>query len=282
VSGRNPDLPILDELGAEFTALVESTFAGERAGGSLDNVRRLPVDRALAPDRHTARRRAPLPATPPDRERGIQARRITRRAAIVLVLLCAVGGVAFAALRAGEGGSGAAHHTAPTQLGRAVDGAWRFSAYRDEGRLCTVLVPRGGELSGNCGAAPQRGEVRTDSAIENGRRYLFGVAGTGVARVTVASGSSSGDTGDIWRTAGVGVRKPVDRAAASDAGFPAGDGWFAVDLGPSGRGAEARAPAIVTPLDARGHRAGAPYVDCSLGVIGAACKRRIAAAAARG
>lgn len=275
MSGRNPDLPILDELGAEFTALVDSTFAGE-------SKRHLhAVDDGGEPDRHTARRRAALPTSPPTRERGAQARRITRRAAIVLVLLCAVGGVAFAALRAGGGGSGAADHTSPTQLGRADNGAWNFSAYRDEGRLCTVFVPRGGELSGNCGAAPEGGQVRTGSAIDDGRRYLFGVAGAGVERVSVSAAATSGNP-DAWRTATVGVRVPVDRAAAHDAGFPAGDGWFVVDLGPAGRHAQAKAPAIVTPLDARGRRAGPPYVDCSLGVIGEACKRRIEAAAAGG
>jgi hypothetical protein len=257
VTGRNPDLPILDELGAEFTALVESTFASE----------------CPAP-----RRRAPLPAAPPRRERGAQARRIGRRSAIVLVLLCAVGGVAFAALRGGGDGSGAADHTSPTQLGRADDGAWNLSAYRDEGRLCTVFVPRGGELSGNCGAAPQPGQVRTGSAIDDGRRYLFGVAGAGVEKVSVAAdGSTSGH--ETWPTAIARVHLPVDRTAAHASGFPADDGWFVVDLGPAGRVARAKAPAVVTPLDAHGRRAGPPYVDCSLGVIGAACKRRIEAAA---
>jgi hypothetical protein len=259
VSGRNPDLPILDELGAEFTALVES------AAGSID--------------RHTVRRRAPLPTTPPRRERGAQARRIGRRAAIVLVLLLAVGGVAFAALRGGEGGSGAAGHTAPAQLGRAADGAWNFSAYRDEGRLCTVFVPSGGALSGNCGGPPRPGQVRTGSAIDGGRRYLFGAAGPGVDRVSVATADTLGGRDDTRRTAVAGVRVPVDRAAAHGAGFPTGDGWFVVDLGPAGRVAGAKAPAVVTPLDARGRRAGPPYVDCSLGVIGQACKRRIEATA---
>jgi hypothetical protein len=271
VSGPNPDLPILDELGAEFSALVEAAYAAE-------GERPATAKPAVIDDRHTARRRAPLPATPPKRERGAQARRIGRRAAIVLVLLCAVGGVAFAALRGGDGGSGAAAHTAPAQLGRAGDGAWNFSAYRDEGRLCTVFVPRGGELSGNCGAAPARGRVRAGSAIAAGRRYLFGVAGPGVERVSAAATEAAAARGSTWRSAAARVRVPVDRAAARDAGFPAGDGWFVVDLGRAGHAARAKAPVVVTPLDARG-RAGPPYVDCSLGVIGQACKRRIEAAA---
>jgi hypothetical protein len=259
MNGRDPDLPILDELGAEFTALVKSTYAAEC---------------------QTPRRRAALPAPPPRRERGAQARRIGRRAAIVLVLLLAVGGVAFAALRAGGEGSGAASHTSPAQLGRAGDGAWNFSAYRDEGRLCTVFIPRGGELSGNCGAAPRRSQVRTGSAIDNGRRYLFGVAGPAVERVSISAIHFPPGQSGARRTVAAGVRRPVDRAAAHDAGFPAGDGWFVVDLGPAGRGARSKAPAVVTPIDARGRRIGTPYVDCGLGVIGEACKRRIEAAAA--
>ncbi len=131
MSGRNPDLPILDELGAELEGLMASAFAAEGE--------RVPP----ATDGHTARRRAPL--APPRRagERGAQARRIARRAAIVLVLVCLVGGVAFAALHGG-GGSGGQSHTAPTLLGRDAGGAWSFSVYRDEGMLCTVFTPRGG------------------------------------------------------------------------------------------------------------------------------------------
>ena len=51
MSGRDPDLPILEELGAEFTAMVESAYAAEG---------------------HGVRRRASLPK----RERGAQARRM--------------------------------------------------------------------------------------------------------------------------------------------------------------------------------------------------------------
>jgi hypothetical protein len=256
MTGRNPDLPILDELGAEFEAMVSAT----------------------AIDRHTARRR--LPATPSraTRERGAQARRVGRRAAIVLVLVCLVGGVAFAALNGG--GSGTQAHTAPTPLGHAGDGAWSFSAYRDEGRLCTVFVPRGGELSGNCGVAPAPGQVRAGSAIAGGHRYLFGVAGQRVERVSIKLDEDH-LVGTNRRTGATPVHAPIDRDAASDAGFPTTDGWFVLDLGPV-HGATGRpgAPAIVVPLDHKGRRAGPAYVDCSLGVIAPACKRRIEAAAA--
>jgi hypothetical protein len=256
MSGRNTDLPILDELGAEFEAMAS----------------------AAMPDRHTARRRLPATPSPAARERGAQARRVGRRAAIVLLLVCLIGGVAFAALNGG--GSGAHSHTAPTPLGRAADGAWSFSAYRDEGRLCTVFVPRGGELSGSCGVAPAHGQVRAGSAIAGGRRYVFGVTGPGVARVST---KLAGKLPPAFHSShGLSfVHTPVDRDAASGAGFPAGDGWFVVGLGPvPGAAGHPDAPAIVVPLDRHGDHAGRAYVDCSLGVIAPACKRRIEAAAA--
>lgn len=276
---HNADLPILDELGAKFTALVEAAYEAEQRGMASGSVSLRPRGGKGDPERHAARRRAPLPPAPETRARGAQARRIGRRAAIVLVLLCAVGGVAFAALRGG-GGSGEPAHTTPSPLGRASDSAWSLSAYRDDGRLCTVFVPRGGELSGSCGGVPAQGRVRAGGAIADGRRYLFGISGPGVERISAASTEAPTARGAIWRTAAGPIRTPIDPAAAREAGFPAGDGWFVLDLGPVGRAPRAKAPAVVTPLDARGRRVGAPYVDCSLGVIGQACKRRIEAAAA--
>jgi hypothetical protein len=261
VSGLNPDLPILDELGAEFAALVAADGAPIAAA----------PDRA-APDRHASRRRAPLPAPRRSRERGAQARRVGRRAAIMLVLLCLVGGVAFAAFRGGD--SGGHDDTSPALLGKDAGGAWTLSAYRDDGRLCTVFVPEGGELSGNCGAIPGDGRLRAGSAVAGGHRYVFGVAGTEVARASVSL-SGEAATRATWRSGTAGVRRPVGPDAAKDDGLPAGDGWFVLDLGPVGRGRGAAAPAIVTPLTRHGHRSGPPYVDCSLGVLNPACERRI-------
>jgi hypothetical protein len=215
---------------------------------------------------------------PPRRsgERGAQARRVGRRAAIVLVLLCLVGGVAFAAFRGG--GSGGQGHTSPALLGEDAGGAWTLSAYRDRGRLCTVFLPEGGELSGNCGAVPGGGRVRAGSAVAGGHRYVFGVAGPEVARAAVSL-AEEGLTPASRRTGGAPVRRPVDRDAAKDAGLPAGDGWFVLDLGPVGRGRGAAAPAVVVPLTGHGRRAGPPYVDCSLGVLNDACRHRIESAA---
>jgi hypothetical protein len=254
MSGRNPDLPILDELGAEFEAMARSAVG---AGA----------------DRHTARRRIPTGPSPRARERRAQAGRIGRRTTIVLVLVCLIGGVALAARFAG-GGSGNSGHTAPALLGRAGNGAWSFSAYRDEGRLCTVFVPRGGELDGRCGSVPGVGHLRAVSAIVDGRRYVFGIAGAGVARIAASLHRPTGPT------AAAAAREPVDRGAADQAGLPAADRWFVVDLGPVHGSGLQTAPAILVPLARGGRRAGPAYADCSLGILGAACKRRIEAAAA--
>jgi hypothetical protein len=286
VSARNPDLPILEELGAEFETLVRTTYAAEGERGATAARRGQPERERTAvpgdrptPDRHTVRRRAPLPASRGAGERGAQARRIGRRAAIVLVLICLVGGVALAALRGG-GDSGGEAHTTPALLGRDDAGAWSFSVYRDEGRLCTVFVPRGGELSGNCGTAPDRGHLRAGSAIAAGRRYVFGLTGPEVERVTAALAVPGAAASVAGRAiAAARVRGPGDKGAARGAGFPAGDGWFVVDLGPVHRIRRPGAPAVVTPFTRHGHRVGPAYVDCSLGVIAPACRRRIESAA---
>jgi hypothetical protein len=268
VSGRNPDLPILDELESEFKALVGTAFAAPGPRSVAD----------AAADRHTARRRAPSPPSRGARERRAQARRIGRRALIVLVLICLVGGVAFAAFRGGDG-SGEHGHTAPALLGRDAGGAWTFSVYRDGGKLCTVFVPRGGELSGSCGAAPGHGRLRAGSAIAAGRRYVFGIAGREVERASVTLAEVGARRGDASKSGAAPVRPAADAGAAEDAGLPAGDDWFVLDLGPVERVGRPAAPAVVTPLTRHGHRVGPPYVDCSLGVLAPACVRRIESAA---
>jgi hypothetical protein len=263
VSGRNPDLPILDEIGAELATLLAAEGATDARTADATAASR-PSEPTR--DRHAARHRTTSMPSRLRRERGAQASRIGRRAAIVLVLVCLVGGVAFAALRGG--GSGTPSHTSPTRLGRAADGAWSLSVYRDGGRLCTVFVPSGGELSGRCGTAPGHGDVWAQSAVAGGRRYVFGIAGPGVAKVEAELDPSSGSA---KRRAHV----PADAGAAHDAGFPADDRWFVFDLGSTGGSGRAHSPALVTPLDESGQPAGAPYMDCSLGVIGTECRRRI-------
>jgi hypothetical protein len=238
----NPDLPILDEIGRELEQL------------------------AGAP------RTAPAPSASA-RRRGAHAgsrrtARVTRRAAIVLVLLCLVGGVALAARFAG-GEDGTPAHTAPTLLGRAGGGAWHVSAYRDQDRLCFLLATPGSALTSDCGTEPAAGGVRATSLSAGERRLVAGLAGPRVAAVAVRVGG---------RHARAETHAAADPGAATAAGVPAGSRWFVVAL-PSVGGAAGRDPALVTPLDRDGKLVGEPYLDCSLGVVGSACERRIRAAA---
>ncbi len=204
MTGHNPDLPILDELGAEFEAMVSAAWARRgrsRAGeGEPEPIRRRERGAASASPtaRPTAMRLAVAPRTPSraTRERGAQARRVGRRAAIVLVLVCLSAASPSPPCTAAARTTTA--HTAPTPLGRAADGAWSFSAYRDEGRLCTVFVPRGGELSGNCGEAPgpragaRRERDRRRSTATSSASPGRGRAGLDLARRSALRGATGG------------------------------------------------------------------------------------------
>lgn len=241
----NPDLPILDELGREFELMATGA----------------PAPSSSAPPSR------PEPARV--RRRGHGSRRtarIGRRAAVVLVLLCLVGGVALAA-RFASGGGRTPAHTAPALLGRTA-GAWGLSAYRDQGRLCFLLTGGGGALTSECGSAPGADGVRATSLRAGGRRLVAGIAGPKVGEVRVRVGSIAVRTS---------THAAADRGAAAAAGVPSGSRWFVASL--PGAHAAADAPALLTPLDGNGKRLGAPYLDCSLGVAGAACERRIRAAA---
>jgi hypothetical protein len=243
VNRENPDLPILDELAAEFAAMVDADFATAPA----------PMPRRLRP---AATRRSSHSAS-----------RIARRAAVVLVLLCLVGGVALAA-RFGSGGSGPPADTEPVTIGRAADGAWDLAAYRDHHRLCTAFTV-GGEPAGHCSSTPAHDGVVANSLLAGGRRYVVGLAGPQVRSVTV----SVGDGGASGKTHAV-----EDSGAAKEAGVPEGTRWFVVPVEQSGA---ALAAARISGHDRDGHRLGPAYLDCSLGAISPACVRQIDSRASR-
>src|SRR5262249_41274599 len=208
VSGQDSKLPILEELGAEFSRLVEVELG--RA--------------AISANGHERRQRARLPQRPPAR-RASGARRVARRAVVVLVLLCLVGGIALAARFASDGGVPA--NTKPATL--AAADSWRLLGYRDEGRLC-LLFASGGELGGECGAAPRPDGVRATSLALPQRRFVLGLAGSRVKRVEVRIGARS----SLVRT-----RRPS--AAGRAAGVPADVRWFVAST--AGGGPLSSAPA---------------------------------------
>jgi hypothetical protein len=244
MSGANPDLPILDELGAEFSALVDAEF-----------------------DAPPQRPRARLPQQPP-RPRRRQAHRVARRSVVMVVLLCLVGGVALAA-RFGAGGDQPAH-TSPTVLGKSASAGWQLSAYRDRGRLC-VLFMAGDEPTSSCGPELGRDELWASSAAANSGRFVFGLTGPRVGAVAVRVGATR---------AGASTSAVADPEAAEAAGVNASTRWFVVPVQSTDLDARL-APAHALPLDDSREWLGPAYVDCSLGVVGAACQRRIKANAAR-
>lgn len=254
IGNANPDLPILEELGRELELMI-----GDGA------VAPAPAPMPGAPA-HEAPSHRTRPA-PAGRRRGHRDRptvRIARRALVVVVLLCLVGGVALAARFVGDDG-GTPDHTAPALLGRAGGGAWHVSAYRDQGRLCLLLDVAGSGLTSECGATPGPTGARTTSLRAGGTRLVVGLSGPQVASVVIRAGAAK---------AAAATHAAADLEAASEAGVPTGTRWFVASL--SGAGSR---PALVTPRRRDGERAGASYLDCSLGVVGRACQRRISAAA---
>jgi hypothetical protein len=248
----NHDLPILDELGAELARMLEADEAPAPSAPTL----------VAAPPAAPAPHPAPPPAPRRALRGGRRSLRVTRRVAVVLSLLCLVGGVALAARFAGSGD--APSHTSPALLGRAGGGAWHVSAYRDEHRLCLLLNLAGGGLTSDCAGPPGPAAVWTTSLRAEGRRFVAGLAGPRVAAVSVRSGGNR---------ARVVTRAATDPGVAGEAGVPAGTRWFVVAL-PAGSDA-----AVVTPLDGDRRRLGSAFVDCSLGVFGPACRAQVRAAA---
>jgi hypothetical protein len=240
VRRANPDLPILDELGARFEALVDAEFDATETGSR-------PRARLPEPSRAVAQR---------------SRNRIARRVAVVLGLLCLVGGVALAARFGGPGADRPAD-TSPAMIGDGGEGAWRLSAYRDQGRLC-VLFEVADEPVSQCGPMPPAKGLREMSALGAGRRFVVGVTGQRVTSVRAGVGTTTGSAL---------TRPPEDRSAARRAALPATLRWFVIPLG--GSAGQSRAPARVFAFDGHGARLGRPGVDCSLGVIGSACEREI-------
>jgi len=205
------------------------------------------------------RRRRPVPT----RRRG--AHRVARRSAVVLVLLCLVGGVALAA-QLGSGGSKKAR-TSPATVAENGAAGWRLSGYRDRGRLC-LLFTVANELSNECAGPPRSDGLRFGAAVDEGRRYLAGFTGSQVRTVAVT-------VGDNLASASTHL---AERKTAQEAGLPDRLRWFVVplELGPG----SLRLPARVRALDDHGRQLGPAHLDCSLGVIGPDCLQQIRTRAA--
>ncbi|HVY77494.1 MAG TPA: hypothetical protein VG898_03210 [Solirubrobacterales bacterium] len=243
------DLPILDELREEFLALATEIAATEdptpRARPAAPRARR--GDHAEQPPRFASSSR-----------RSGRSRRIARRTATVLALLCLVGGVAVAA-RFGQNDAPPAH-TDPARLAHSASQGWQIFAYRDKDRECVLLVADGDPASA-CGPSLANDGLLVSSVVGERGRLAFGLTGPAVVSVLVHSGSHRIET----RTS------PGGTNAAAAAGVPDGTRWFVASLGDG----ERFRPVRVSGLDRAGERTGRSVLDCSLGPIGPACARTI-------
>lgn len=237
VNEKNADLPILDELGAEFSQLIAAEL-GEPT-------------------------RRPEPHTRIPRRRSRGAHRVARRAAIVLSLLCLVGGVALAA-RFSAGGEHPVN-SEPATLGTGAIG-WELSGYRNDGRLCFILMA-GGEPSAHCEGEPAPTGLRLASVVAEGHRFVFGLAGSRVRAIDVRVADASAD--------GIATRAVAPGSDPAAAGVEPGTRWFVAVL-PSAD----NSPATVIARDRKGARLGKPLLDCSLGLLSPACERQIRSQAA--
>lgn len=242
------ELPIVEELGTEFRALVAKE-TGETSPRSQ------PTARARLRTREPSRRRGHGP-------------RVARRVSVMLALLCLVGGVALAA-RFGAGDGGAPPDTEPVALGSVPGLHWRVSAYRHSGKLCFSLTG-GGLPSASCAPPPEAGRLRSLSALIGDRRLVFGLTDERVAKVSVAVGD---------RRSSALTRAPAERGTAARAGLPTGVRWFAVIFPARPGQSLALAPARIAGLGRSGRQLGPLRLDCSLGISTASCRRSIEARA---
>jgi hypothetical protein len=233
---RNPDLPILDELRARMRAEI---LAREVASRQARPSRR---PEPAAPTARVARRR------------GATLGRVTRRSAVIVALLCLLAGVALAAGIGLQGGN-TPRSTSPELLG-SVGGA-RVFGYRDGDRLCLRLEADGHGV-GSCDMAPTLDGLSAVSSLVAGDRYVLGYADPAIRRLRAKV-----DGRKVVGRASL----PEDTEAATEAGIPTGLRWYLLDLGHVGRD-----PAHLRGLDPTGRPLGRGVLDCSLAVIGRACR----------
>jgi hypothetical protein len=204
---------------------------------------------ALRAARHHERCKRPHAGAP---ARG--ASRIARRSLTLVALLCLIGASAYGAREALSGGT---PNLAVTRQGPFVllssghIGAdhWSLRLYRREGELCRELVVSDNESS-RCAAATGDQAVTATSVVSPLRRYVFGVAGSEVAQVSVHAGA----------TVRVVSTHELDAAHARAAGLPVRVRWFLAILARPTDNSDP--PALVQGLGNRGHALGPALLSC--------------------
>jgi hypothetical protein len=170
----DPELPFLEDLERHIRARAERS---ERARSARESAHtRAPAGRL--------RRLSPLAA------------RMTRRTAILVVLLCLLGTTALGArtLLFSTAQSPVANHQGafvPVANGVVGSDDWTLNLYTRDGQLCRALVLSGQAESSRCGPSPgaRRIGVSTLQSAQHG--YVFGVTGDGVRAVRVHEGATA-------------------------------------------------------------------------------------------
>ncbi|HEY2536287.1 MAG TPA: hypothetical protein VGI24_04810 [Solirubrobacteraceae bacterium] len=183
--------------------------------------------------------------------------RVARRSVTLIALLCLIAASAYGAHRVLSPGAGDGPNPAYVSQGAFVlaarsgagEESWSLRLYRRGNELCRVLAVAQSEAS-RCTPAPGPRTLTMTSVSSPHTRYLFGVAGTQVAQVSVHAGKAT-------RT--VPTRTP-DLAQIRAGELPAHTRYFVAALTrPAGT---PDPPARVLGLNAAGHPVGAAQIDC--------------------
>ena len=180
--------------------------------------------------------------------------RIARRSLTLVALLCLVGASAFGAREALSGGKSnlTVVRQGPFVLAAAARSgpdSWSLRLYRREAELCRVLVVADTESS-RCSPVPGMRSLELASVVSPLRRYVFGVTGENVARVSVSVGGSV-------QTVPTHV---LDAARSRAGGLPPRVRWFLAVL--DRPASSSNPPALVHALDAEGHVLGPTHASC--------------------
>jgi hypothetical protein len=235
----DPELPFLHELERDLRRSAERAM---RVHGHRPTERSAARPRTVIATSGATRRRGSLP-------------RVARRSLTLVALLCLIGASAYGASQALSGS--APNPTVVRQgafvsvtAGHAGSDRWSLRLYSRGAGLCRVLVVAETESS-RCAPPPGSNGLGVTSVVSPLRRYLFGVTGSAVARVSVRAG----DTSQIVTT------HPLDSTRARAAGLPVTTRWFVAIVRRPVGGPEPAA--LVSGLDSAGKRMGLPRVDCA-------------------
>jgi hypothetical protein len=238
----DPELPFLTELENQVRGRAEGSVQSERDGRS----------RAARP-RQT---RGSV---------GPSARRMLRRTAILVGLLCLIAASAFGARAVffhGDESPGAIHQSALVSVAEGRDGPeqWRLSVYTRGSELCSALIVLGQQASSRCALSPAPDAIDVASLAGVSRRYVYGVGGSRVQAVRLLAGHTTLTV----------QTHPLDGERARAAGVTNMAHYFlAVLPRPSRAGLSA---VSVTGLDAARRRLGQPQVTCVEEAAGGSCR----------